>query len=342
MLCRGIRLTLVVVSLAVAPLRGGTLVVLNKAEATASLIDLDTGKIVATLPTGQAPHEAATSPDGRRVLATNYGTSAAPGSSLTVLDVPKARVLRTIHLGEYRRPHGVRWIDDRRALVTAEANKALLIVDVEAGKVEGAVTTGQEVSHMVATTPDGRRAFVANIGSGSVTVVDLRSLQVVGHVATGKGAEGIDVTPDGKHVWVTNREADTVSVIDVASLKVLSTLEAKGFPIRARVTPDGRHVLVSCARTGDVAVFDAGTFKEARRIALKLEAGSTSGRLLTFGASSVPIGIVVEPDGKRAFLAHANADVISILDLTRWEPAGTLKAGQEPDGMAYTPVSVKR
>jgi hypothetical protein len=39
-----------------------TLVVLNKAETTASLIDLSSGEVRATLPTGSGPHEAAVSP----------------------------------------------------------------------------------------------------------------------------------------------------------------------------------------------------------------------------------------------------------------------------------------
>jgi YVTN family beta-propeller protein len=336
-----LRVAVLIAAISPAGTWAGTLVVLNKSEATASVIDVDTGKLVATLPTGQAPHEAAASPDGGRVLVSNYGTSAAPGSSLTVLAVAKPSVVKTIDLGEYKRPHGVVWLDNRQALVTAEGSKALLLVDVDAGKVEAAVTTGQEVSHMVARTADGARAFVANIGSGSVTVVDVAARRVASHVPTGKGAEGIDVTPDGKRVWVTNREADTVSVVDTASLKVLATVEAKSFPIRARVTPDGRHVLVSCARSGDVAVFDAASFKELRRITVKLEPGALAGRLMDFGASSVPIGIVVAPDGKRAFVAHANADVISVLDLDGWKAVGTLKAGKEPDGMAYSPLAAR-
>ena len=36
-----------------------TLVVANKAEATVSLIDLEQGEVVATLPTGEGPHEVA-------------------------------------------------------------------------------------------------------------------------------------------------------------------------------------------------------------------------------------------------------------------------------------------
>ena len=328
----------VVLNVTLAP--AATLVVLNKSEATASLIDLDSGKVVATLPTGNGPHEAAVSPDGRLALASNYGTGPEPGSTLTLIDVPGAKVVRTIGLDQYRRPHGLRWIDNRRALVTAEENKALLVVDTEKGTVEGAVVTGQEVSHMVATTPDGKRAFVANIRSGSISAIDLGAKKLLGQVTTGQGSEGIEVTPDGKHVWVTNRAEDTVSVVDAESLKVLATVPSKAFPIRARATPDGQAVLVSNARSGDVAVFDARTFKELRRISTGLTGSNTGGRMLEMGQSSAPIGIVVTPDGKRAYVAHANADAISVIDLVKWEPVGTLKAGKEPDGMAYSSRSV--
>ena len=321
---------------------GGTLVVLNKSEATASLIDLEAGNVVATLPTGEGPHEVAVSPDGRLALASNYGTRVAPGSTLTLIDIPGARVVKTIELGEYRRPHGVAWLQDgKRALVTAEAQKALLTIDVEAGKVAGAILTDQDVSHMVAVLPDGSRAFVANIGSGTVTAIDLSRGKVLAQIPTGKGAEGIDITPDGRQVWVTNRAEDTVSVLDPSGLKSLATLESKAFPIRARATPDGKHVLVSNAKTGDVAVFDTRTRALVRRIGLQAAAVKAEGRLLEFGDSSVPIGIAIDPAKQRAFVAHANADVISIIDLLTWQPKGTLTAGKEPDGMAYSPLTVK-
>jgi YVTN family beta-propeller protein len=327
--------------LAATSVSAETLVVLNKAEATASLIDLASGSVVATLPTGEGPHEAAVSPDGRRALSANYGTRQAPGSTLTLIDIPAARIEKTIDLGEHRRPHGLAWLDGRRVVVTAEASRALLLVDVEAGRVEASIPTGQEVSHMVAVTPDGLRAFVANIGSGSVTAVDLAALKGLGNIATGRGAEGIAVTPDGKTVWVTNRAEDTVSVIDAQRLQVLASLPSKSFPIRARVTPDGKRVLVSNARSGDLAVFDVERRAEVARIALKLEATTAEGRLFgdQFGQSSVPIGVVIHPDGRRAWVAHANADAISVLDLEKGAPIGTLRAGKEPDGMAYSPLS---
>lgn len=327
----------------VAALDASTLVVANKAEATVSLVDLASGEVRATLPTGEGPHEVAVSPDGKLALVGNYGTRPNPGSSLTLVSVPEARVVRTIDLGEYRRPHGIVWlVDGRRVVVTAEANKALLVVDTEAGKVLQAISTDQEISHMVATTPDGRRAFVTNIRSGSVTAVDLVVGKALASVPTGEGAEGVTVTPDGAQVWITNRGADTLTVLDVSSLAVLATIPCAAFPIRAVATPDGKRVLVTNARSGDLAVLDVASRTVERRVALPVAATETAGRLFgdTFGDSSVPIGVVVTPDGTRAFVAHANADVITVLDLATWSLAGTLRAGKEPDGMGYSALVV--
>ena len=331
----------------------GTLVVLNKSEATASLIDLDSGETVATVPTGYGPHEAAASPDGRLVVVADYGDQEAPGSTLTVIDVPAARRVKTIDLGEYRRPHGIVWLaDGRHVVVTVEEQKSLLVVDVEAGEVVRTIGTAQNLSHMVVVTPDGSRAFVANIGSGSVTVLDLEKGAHVKDITTGAGAEGIDITPDGREVWVTNRAADTVSVIDASSLEILKEFdlkdpedpESKPFPIRARCTPDGKHVLVSNARAGNIAVFHRGTMKMVRTVSMKLSAEDLDNRLFRdqFGDSSVPIGILIPPDGKRAYVANANADLVSVVDLEQWKLTGVLKPGREPDGMAWSRHDVRK
>lgn len=323
-------------------LEAATLVVANKAEATVSLVDVQSGKVMAALPVGTGPHEVAISPDGRLALIANYGAQQ-PGSSLTLIDIPSAKVLKTIELGEYKRPHGITFLGQDRALVTSEASKNLIEVDIAAGKVTRAVPTGQEVSHMVAVAPDGSRAFIANIGSGSMTAVDLKAGKKLSDVQTGAGAEGIAITPDGKQVWVTNREADTVTVLDASTLKVVKSFEAASFPIRAEATPDGKRVLVSLAKSGDLAVFStAGPALESR---IKLEAAAASdqeGRLMPgFGNSSVPIGIEIAPDGKRAYVAHANADQISVIDLAAGKKVGSLTAGKEPDGMGMSPLDVK-
>jgi YVTN family beta-propeller protein len=329
------------------PNLSGTVVAVNQQSDTVTLIDLKTMEAYRHVQVVAGPHEAAVSPDGRTVVVTNYNKQGAgQQKTLSVIALPGGDTIKTIDLGEYRRPHGIEWLRGNEIVVTAEGNKALLIVDIESGKVAAAATTDQNVSHMVVLARRSNKAFVANIGSGSVTVVDLKTRQKISDIVTGAGAEGIDISPDEKEVWVTNRAANTVSVIDVTTLKILATLESKDFPIRVKFAPGGKHVLVSNARSGDVAVFDAVTRKEVRRIPmmLKVAEGSTSGQRLfgnQFGQSPVPVGILVNPKLSHAFVANTNADIVTMIDLKTWQVAGRLTAGKEPDGLGYSPVTLK-
>lgn len=318
-----------------------TLVVANKAEATASLIDLASGEVVATLATGDGPHEVAVSPDGRFALVTNYGPRGSDGHTLTLIDVPAAKVVKTIDLGDYKKPHGVEWLDDEHAAVTVEANKALIVVDVAKGEVVRTIDTDQEISHMVALDADGHWAYVANIRSGSMTVLDLETGERVRSIPTGDGAEGVAVA--GGHVWVTNRGADTVTVLDAETYDIVKEIASEGFPIRATATPKGQ-VLVTRARAGDLVIYDAKTMDEVRTVSFDLESMDVEERLFgdRFGKSSVPIGVIVDGSGEHAFVAHANADVITEVDLATGEIVRHLRAGKEPDGMGFSSRAAKR
>ena len=89
----------------------GTLIVLNKSDHNAALVDAGTLEVRAKLPTGRGPHEAAVSPDGRFAYVTNYGAYAVfreqserrmePGNTITVLDPETSKVKTTFDLGEF-------------------------------------------------------------------------------------------------------------------------------------------------------------------------------------------------------------------------------------------------
>ena len=228
-------------------------------------------------------------------------------------------------------------------VVTTEAAGRVLVVDVATGTIEQAIATGQKVSHMLALDRERERAYVANIGSGSVTALDLRDGKRLKSVATGKGAEGIALSPDGHSLWVTNRDEDTVSRVRADTMEVVDQLPSSSFPIRAEITPDGRWVLVTNARSAGLTVIDSESVTVAHKLDLVLqsqqERGSAFFKLL--GRGSAPIGIQISPDGKRAYIAHAGAGVIQVLDIEKWQVIGELRAGSEPDGMGWSGVDVQ-
>ncbi|MEO6711531.1 MAG: YncE family protein [Planctomycetota bacterium] len=315
----------------------GLLLVLNKTDATLSFVDPANSTVLAVIGTGIGPHEIAVEPGGARAVVSNYGAGRS-GSSLTVVDLAKRIPIDTLDLGSHRRPHGIAFRSAGRVLVTCEETHALLEVDLKSRSVAREIKTDQEIAHMVVVAPDGKRAFVANIRSGSISVFDLEAGTLLQSLATGAGAEGIAITPDGGEVWVANREADTLAVVDAKTLKVSATLPCASFPIRVQITPDGLRALVSNAKSGEVAVFDVHARKELARLSLAVTPVERQDERL-FGAefkgSPAPVGILIDPSGKRAFIANTSADVISVLDLEQLALSGRLRAGREPDGLGW-------
>ncbi|MFG0257876.1 MAG: beta-propeller fold lactonase family protein [Phycisphaerales bacterium JB043] len=318
-----------------------TLIVLNKAEASASLLNPHTGETDTVIPVGAGPHEAEVSPDGNTVVVCNYGQQT-HGNTLSVIDLQSQTVTKTIDLGNNQRPHGIVFsADGERVYVTTERSRKLLIVNIQTGDIEQAIDTNASGSHMVAVTPDESRAFTTNLGSGSVTAIDLATNSFIKELKTDQQAEGVATHPTRPEVWISNRAGNSVSVVDTNTLEILDTFECASFPIRLEITPDGTTAIVSNARSGDITFFDVETRAELGRLSMNAVAkGDADQRLFSdqFGSSPVPVGIQITPDSKTAYVANTNADVITVVDIESRTIKGRLTAGKEPDGMAWSPL----
>ena len=313
------------------------LLVLNKAEATASLIDLASGKIVVTLPVGEGPHEVAVRDDGRLAVACNYGTGPAPGKSLTVLDLAELKVVRTIDLGAYRRPHGIAWLPDRKhVVVTVEANQGVLLVDVDAGTVVQFIATEQQGTHLMVISRDGKRAYTSNLGSGSVSMLDLTARTRLKTTTTGKFPEAIDLSPDGKWLWSADRTLERVTILDATTLDTVRSLPTGKFPNRLKFTPDGRTVVLSNAQSSTLGFYDVAGQRPDGELTFTVDPALIRPQLLgaQMGTSATPLGILMDPSGRRAFVALAAMDRIAEVDLAKRVVVRLIAAGREPDGMA--------
>jgi YVTN family beta-propeller protein len=139
-------------------------------------------------------------------------------------------------------------------------------------------------------------------------------------IKVGNGPEGFDVSSDGKEIWVANAQDGTMSIIDSAGKNVTQTLQAnvRGAN-RLKFTLDGKRVLISTLGGPDVAVFEAATRAEVKRIPVG------------HGAA----GILMQPDGSRAYVACTPDDYVAIIDLKTLEVTGKIHAGKQPDGLAW-------
>ena len=139
-------------------------------------------------------------------------------------------------------------------------------------------------------------------------------------IPVGKGDEGFDVSPDGRELWTADAQDGTISVIDLAAKKVVATLPAKVFGAnRLKFTPDGKLALISSLGGGDLVIYDVASRREFKRV--KIGHGAA--------------GILMQPDGSRAFLSCGPDNYVAVLNLKTLEVVGHIDAGGEPDGLAW-------
>ena len=335
------------------------LLILEKSDNTMAFVDPATLQVLARVPSGPDPHEIVASPDSKLAYISNYGGLGSFLNTISVVDLGARRVLPPIVLGALRSPHGL-YFAGGELYFTAETNKAIGRYDPGAQTVDWVMGTGQDRTHMVLVSNSLDRIFTSNVISGTISFIEQvempappgpppgggaagnnfstgaapppglgqstglpRKTWRVTNVSTGRGVEGFDVSPDGKELWAANAQEGTVTIIDVASKSVLATvpLSIKGAN-RLKFTPDGKHVLVS-GLGGDTSInlviLDAASRKEIK----------------TFDLGGGAAGILMVPDGSRAFVAVSAKDKVVAVDLKTLELAGSIATGKQPDGLAW-------
>ena len=297
------------------------LLVLNKGDSNLAFVDPSTLQVMAKVPTGNAPHEVAVA-NGVALVA-NYGTGPEPGKTLSIINVAGRKELVRLPL-TLLRPHGT-WAIGSHIYFTAEGSHVVGRFDVDRGEIDWIQGSDANGTHMVVVMPGEKKIYTANIGSDSVSVIDLtnapRAIRVSA-IAVGKGPEGIDLSPDAREIWVAHRGDGALSIIDTATDKVVQTLSiGTKMANRVKFTRDGKRVLLSDPPSNHLLVFDV-----ASRQVIK-----------TLDTDAGPEGILIAPDGKRAFVACSGAGKVAVLDLDTLTFTGSVATGKDPDGMAWAP-----
>jgi YVTN family beta-propeller protein len=327
------------------------LIVLNKQANTAAIIDPASLKVVATVPTGEGPHEAVVTSDGKLAIVANYGAQT-PGNSLSIIDIDTARELRRIDLGALRRPHGMQLVSDAsgdKVYFTSETSRTVARFDVKTEKVDWIMGTGGTSTHMVAVSPNGKQLYTTNIGSNDVTFIRLDappSRANIVQISVGAQPEAIDISPDGREIWVGQNADGGVSVIDAETNKVKDTFKVGALPIRLKFSPDGKYVLLSDPRGGNTSSSDANNLTAIQAL------GPNSGEVIVVETATrkvvkripvrgVPLGIQFAPDGKRAYVSRTLVRQVDVIDMQTLTVLGSVETGDGPDGLAWRASGAK-
>ena len=354
-------LLLLVANFAVAQTPSPALLVLEKSDNSLAIVAPATLQIVARVPAGPDPHEIVASADGKLAYISNYGGSDSALNTISVIDLATGKALTPINLGALHSAHGLAFAGGK-LYFTAETNKVVGRYDPATQSVDLVLGTGQDRTHMVAVSESLDRIVTSNVSSGTISIIEQvsppsgglgpppgsngppgsappaggpppgmspppggpRKTWRVTNVAAGRGAEGFDVSPDGKEIWAANAQDATVTIIDTVSKLVTQTLpiSLRGAN-RLKFTPDGRRVLIAGGGGGaagsSLVVMDGATRKEVKQ--LNLGGGAA--------------GILIVPDGSRAYIAVSGKDKVAAVDLKSLDVTGYVATGKQPDGLAW-------
>jgi YVTN family beta-propeller protein len=310
----------------------GVLYIVNKLSKSITIFDLKKGEQIKELAFEIEPHEATALNNPNRVVVTNYGSPEVGGKSVTVIDANTNSIKETIEIGESLRPHGIITLPQSNKVgVVSDTGNHLSVVNLENGSVEKQIATQQDISHLLVHHPNKKLVYVTNINSGSVSVIDLELDKVVKIISCSKRAEGIDITTDGSELWVTNIEEDFVSIIDTETYKITEKINTGKQPLRLKFSIDGKYCLVSNSSEGTVSVYSSKTKKLISKIIIP--GGKNIFEKVIYHTPR-PVGILMHPNGKYAFVSNLTAARVEVIDMNTFEIVSSISSGKMPDGLA--------
>jgi YVTN family beta-propeller protein len=217
-------------------------------------IDTSTHEIVKAVQVGVVPKYLAVTPDGSKVVVSNWCSM-----DLDVIDTATDKVVATVpSTGKY--PRGIAISkDSRTAFVALMGSDKVVALDLRTNTLRDFAQPGSKTRHL-SISPDGKRLYATNSRSNDVAEIDTATGEVLRKVTVGKEPRSMAISADGQALYVVNYDASTMSKIRTSDLTVTGTYPTDGHPIGITYEPTQKRVWVACYG-GTILVFDDSRLK---------------------------------------------------------------------------------
>ena len=279
----------------------------NEDSNDVSIVEVGSDQVVATVPAGKRPRGIRADGTGKYVyVAVSGAPKSGPG-------LPKS------------------------ALPPDPNADGIAVLDVKRRSIERRLPSGRDPE---AFALDSKRAMllISNEETAEASAVSLGNSKVVRTIQVGSEPEGVELRPDGQVAYVTNEGDDNVVVLAMPSLERVATFATEARPRAVAFTPDGREALVTAESGGSVCVVDAQAHVPVATIRIPPpNATPGNGR-----PAPRPMGVVVAPDGKLAYVTTGRSGSVVVLDVSGRRVLRTIAdVGARPWGIGITADGTK-
>jgi len=298
----------------------------NAAGDSVMLIDPVTNKVVGEIKDIEVNHGAAAAPDGSRFYITNEAE--------TTLDVADAKTLKvTKHIPLTNHPNNLSVSKDGKRVYVAIVGGAGAVDVIDTATLTRVKTIRTEGGiHNTYVTPDGKFVVAGSIIGKKIHVIDQKTEEIVWTLPTEEGVRpmAFETNPDGstKRIFIELSNFNGFVTVDFAARKVVDKIPMPDLPAAEKtteglqgspchglaVTPDGKTLTVLSKMNSRVYFVSLPDLKIV---------GETK-------VGHHPDWITLTPDGKRAYIANAGSNTVSVVDIAARKELTQIPVGQVP------------
>jgi len=292
-------------------------IVLNSAEASVSLIDMPTRKVVKTVPVGKEPHHLMLTPDQKTLLIAN-----AAGNDVQLMNPVNGEL--TGKIPEIIDPYQIGYSPNHKWFI-ANGNR-LERVDIYAAdganlKLAKTIKLAKTPSH-IAYTSDSKIAFITLQDSSELAAIDLATQTLLWKMPTGNTPAGLWMTPGDQYLLVGITGEDNVQVIDWKNRKEVKRIVTGKGAHNFRPLGDKKQVFVSNRIAASISLINMQTLEKVGNIT---------------GLPSGPDDMEITPDGKTMWVTFRFAKKVGVIDIPSMKLIATIPVGKSPHGIFFTP-----
>jgi YVTN family beta-propeller protein len=302
------------------------LYVTNSAGASIHVIDLETFKVIREIRTGERPHGAAVSADGR-----SFFTTIEADQKLLAIDTRTDQVVSSIPLTGLPNqcaatPNG------KYVAVPIRNGDSVDVVDVLEGRVVKNLPV--KLPHNCYNARRDDHLFVTSMGEGKVNMIDLNSLSYVAEISVGGVPRPLAVTHDEKTLYCALSDLHGFVIADIPRRAVVETVDLPPLPDGVEfpvphtpthgleLSPNERELWVTSCGTDTVYIFDTAR----RQIVGKV------------GVGRGPNWVTFSPDGQFCCVSNVLSDDVSIIQVANRREVSRVKVGSQPKRLVVAAV----
>ena len=198
------------------------LIITNEGSAQATVINLTSGEVLATLPTGHEPDGVALTDDGALIFIASENAG-----MVHVFDgktyAPLKRIITNLRPRRLTIRHNELW-------VSSEMGSRVEIFDISSlQKIDEIIFAPRGFRSEQLTPVDilfdqsGSTGFVALGSANHVVIIDAEKREILKYILVGRRPWGLALTPDEKRLFVLNGLSDDVTIINLDTRRPVRT-----------------------------------------------------------------------------------------------------------------------